>query len=37
MSSYTPTVDGTGWRARVQKFGAFLASMVMPNTAAFIA
>ena len=37
MSSYTPTVTGTGARATVQRFGAFLASMVMPNLGAFIA
>ncbi len=37
MSEYTPTVTGTGWRARVQKFGAFLAGMIMPNLGAFIA
>jgi PTS system mannitol-specific IIC component len=37
MSSYTPTVTGTGARATVQRFGAFLAGMVMPNLGAFIA
>ncbi len=37
MSSYTPTVTGTGAKARVQRFGAFLAGMVMPNLGAFIA
>lgn len=37
MSDYTPTVTGTGARARVQRFGAFLAGMVMPNLGAFIA
>ena len=37
MSAYTPTVTGTGARARVQRFGAFLAGMVMPNLGAFIA
>ena len=37
MSTYTPTVYGTGAKARVQKFGAFLAGMVMPNIGAFIA
>ena len=37
MSSYTPTVTGTGPRAAVQRFGAFLAGMVMPNLGAFIA
>lgn len=35
--SYTPPVHGTGLRATVQKFGAFLAGMVMPNIGAFIA
>ena len=34
---YTPQVYGTGLKARVQKFGAFLAGMVMPNIGAFIA
>ncbi len=37
MTAYTPEVTGTGARARVQRFGAFLASMVMPNLGAFIA
>ena len=37
MSAYTPAVQGTGARATVQRVGAFLASMVMPNIAAFIA
>ena len=37
MSTYTPTVTGTGAKARVQRVGAFLAGMVMPNIAAFIA
>jgi len=37
MSDYTPAVTGTGVRARVQRFGAFLAGMVMPNLGAFIA
>jgi PTS system mannitol-specific IIC component len=37
MSSYTPTVTGTGPRAAAQRFGAFLAGMVMPNLGAFIA
>jgi mannitol PTS system EIICBA or EIICB component len=35
--SYTPTVTGTGPRAAVQRFGAFLAGMIMPNLGAFIA
>lgn len=34
---YTPTVQGTGARANVQRFGSFLAGMVMPNIGAFIA
>lgn len=37
MSDYTPVVTGTGAKARVQRFGAFLAGMVMPNLGAFIA
>jgi PTS system mannitol-specific IIC component len=37
MSAYTPAVQGTGTKATVQRVGAFLASMVMPNIAAFIA
>ena len=37
MTAYTPTVQGTGVKATVQRVGAFLASMVMPNIAAFIA
>jgi len=32
----TPTA-GSGWQARVQRFGGFLAGMVMPNIGAFIA
>ncbi|WP_375388621.1 PTS transporter subunit EIIC [uncultured Amnibacterium sp.] len=35
--SFTPTVTGTGPRAAVQRFGAFLAGMIMPNLGAFIA
>jgi mannitol-specific phosphotransferase system IIC component len=35
--NYTPTVYGTGMKARVQRFGGYLAGMVMPNIAAFIA
>ena len=30
-------LEGPGFRARVQKFGGFLASMIMPNIGAFIA
>jgi len=37
MSDFTPAVAGNGVRARVQRFGAFLAGMVMPNLGAFIA
>lgn len=37
MSAYTPTVTGTGVKARVQRVGGFLAGMVMPNIGAFIA
>ncbi|MFY1671228.1 mannitol-specific PTS transporter subunit IIC [Plantactinospora sp. WMMB334] len=35
--SYTPEVQGTGFRARVQRIGGHLAGMVMPNIGAFIA
>ena len=37
MSDYTPVAAGTGARARVQRGGAFLAGMIMPNLGAFIA
>lgn len=37
MSTYTPQVTGTGVKANVQRFGAFLAGMVMPNIGAFLA
>jgi mannitol PTS system EIICBA or EIICB component len=40
MSRAIPAPTGAatgGWRARVQKFGGFLAGMVIPNIAAFIA
>jgi PTS system mannitol-specific IIC component len=37
MSAYTPAVQGTGVKATVQRVGGFLASMVMPNIAAFLA
>src|SRR6266496_6501619 len=37
MSAYTPTVSGTGIKASIQRFGGYLAGMVMPNIAAFIA
>jgi mannitol PTS system EIICBA or EIICB component len=34
---YTPTVVGTGVKATIQRMGGYLAGMVMPNIAAFIA
>ena len=37
MSDYTPVAAGTGARARIQRGGAFLAGMIMPNLGAFIA
>jgi PTS system mannitol-specific IIC component len=37
MSDYTPRVTGTGVKASVQRFGGYLAGMVMPNIGAFIA
>lgn len=37
MSAYTPTVTGTGVKANIQRFGGYLAGMVMPNLGAFIA
>ena len=37
MSEFTPTVTGTGVRARVQRFGGFLSGMIMPNIGSFIA
>ena len=37
MTDYTPAATGTGARARLQRGGAFLAGMVMPNLGAFIA
>jgi mannitol-specific phosphotransferase system IIC component len=37
MSAYTPAVEGTGLKANVQRIGGYLASMVMPNIAAFLA
>ena len=37
MSAFTPTVTGSGPRAVIQRFGAFLAGMIMPNLGAFIA
>ncbi|WP_309618067.1 PTS transporter subunit EIIC [Salinibacterium sp.] len=37
MSDFTPAATGTGVRARIQRGGAFLAGMIMPNLGAFIA
>lgn len=37
MSDYTPKVTGTGVKATIQRFGGYLAGMVMPNIGAFIA
>ena len=34
---YTPPVTGTGVKASIQRVGGYLAGMVMPNIAAFIA
>lgn len=34
---YTPKVTGTGIKASIQRFGGYLAGMVMPNIGAFIA
>ena len=34
---YTPPVQGTGIRATIQRFGGYLAGMIMPNIGAFIA
>jgi mannitol PTS system EIICBA or EIICB component len=36
-SAYTPTVEGSGYKAGVQRIGGYLAGMVMPNIGAFIA
>ncbi|MDH2427269.1 PTS mannitol transporter subunit IICB [Sphaerisporangium sp. TRM90804] len=35
--TYTPTVQGTGVKATIQRFGGHLAGMIMPNIGAFIA
>ncbi|GAA3801452.1 hypothetical protein GCM10022226_21460 [Sphaerisporangium flaviroseum] len=35
--TYTPTVHGTGVKASIQRFGGYLAGMIMPNIGAFIA
>jgi PTS system mannitol-specific IIC component len=38
MSMAIPAPAGTtGWRARIQRFGGFLAAMVIPNIGAFLA
>ena len=37
MSTYTPTVQGPGVKATIQRVGGYLAGMVMPNIGAFIA
>jgi mannitol PTS system EIICBA or EIICB component len=37
MSTYTPQVQGSGFRAGIQRIGGHLAGMVMPNIGAFIA
>jgi PTS system mannitol-specific IIC component len=37
IDAYMPTKQGTGWKGPVQHVGGFLAGMVMPNIAAFIA
>jgi PTS system mannitol-specific IIC component len=37
VTTYTPEVTGSGFRASVQRVGGYLASMVMPNIGAFIA
>jgi PTS system mannitol-specific IIC component len=37
MPFVMPAAEGSGWQARVQRFGGFLAGMVMPNIGAFIA
>jgi PTS system mannitol-specific IIC component len=36
-TSYTPPVQGAGFKATVQRIGGHLAGMVMPNIGAFIA
>jgi mannitol PTS system EIICBA or EIICB component len=37
MTDYTPAVVGNDWKANVQRLGAKLAGMIMPNIGAFIA
>ena len=36
-TAYTPPVQGSGFKATVQRIGGYLAGMVMPNIGAFIA
>jgi PTS system mannitol-specific IIC component len=36
-NTYTPPVQGSGFKATVQRIGGYLAGMVMPNIGAFIA
>ncbi|WP_062429644.1 PTS mannitol transporter subunit IICB [Herbidospora daliensis] len=36
-TDYTPPVQGTGIKATIQRFGGYLAGMIMPNIGAFIA
>lgn len=36
-TNYTPPVTGTGFKAAVQRFGGYLAGMVMPNIGAILA
>jgi mannitol PTS system EIICBA or EIICB component len=37
VTPYTPPVTGSGLKASIQRVGGYLAAMVMPNIAAFIA
>jgi mannitol PTS system EIICBA or EIICB component len=37
LDQYMPSKQETGWKGQVQRVGGFLAGMVMPNIAAFIA
>jgi mannitol PTS system EIICBA or EIICB component len=34
---YSPTIEGTGAKATIQRLGGYLAGMIMPNIGAFIA
>src|ERR1043166_2607455 len=34
---FVGSTEGSGWQARLQRFGGFLAGMVMPNIGAFLA